>query len=210
MDWAALDGFHDVNEACEFFYNKLYNAFDTGVPKYVRATKRKYPPWFNSAIIKLIKRKEKIHRSYRCNNDPKTYQTFRELRSKIKIDSDEAYKIYVRQAENEIQRDSNKFWGFLNSKRKSTNLSSRMIYNGNELLEPNDILNAFADNFSKYYSSSSATEETDDFLMSNEQPLNITRFEEDEVVLALKQIKPDRIMYQLLFCVTVPLCWRVL
>ncbi|CAH1975592.1 unnamed protein product, partial [Acanthoscelides obtectus] len=190
MDWAALDGFHDANEACEFFYNKLYNAFDTCVPKYARATKRKYPPWFNSAIIKLIKRKEKIHRSYRRNNDPKTYQTFRELRSKIRIESDEAYKIYVRQAENEIQRDSNKFWGFLNSKRKSTNLSSRMIYNGNELLEPNDILNAFADNFSKYYSSSSATEETDNFLMSNEQPLNITRFEEDEVVLALKQIKP--------------------
>ncbi|CAH2013178.1 unnamed protein product [Acanthoscelides obtectus] len=125
MDWAALD----ANEACEFFYNKLYNAFDTCAPKYVRATIRKCPPWFNSAIIKLIKRKEKIHRSYRRNNDTKTYQTFRELRSKIKIDSDEAYKIYVRQAENEIQRDSNKFWGFLNSKRKSTNLSSRMIYN---------------------------------------------------------------------------------
>ncbi|CAH2002778.1 unnamed protein product [Acanthoscelides obtectus] len=95
MGWAALDGYHDANEACEFFYNKLYNAFDTCVPKYVLAMKRKYPPWFNSAINKVIKRKEKIHRSYRRNNDPEVYQTFKERISKIKIDSDQAYKIYV-------------------------------------------------------------------------------------------------------------------
>jgi hypothetical protein len=51
-DRSPLENFNNVDAACSWFYKKINEIFDLYVRKSYRFRKRKYPHWFNSAIIK--------------------------------------------------------------------------------------------------------------------------------------------------------------
>nr|CAI5854602.1 unnamed protein product [Callosobruchus analis] len=69
IDWSFLSKADDINSMCYLFYQKLYQIFDLYVPKYIK-TKRKYPVWYNKEIIRNIKVKYKLNRSYKQTRRP--------------------------------------------------------------------------------------------------------------------------------------------
>jgi hypothetical protein len=64
-EWSFLEDCTNVDIACSLFYNKFNNLLDTCVPKTCSGYNGCYPPWFNSSIIKNIKRKWQIWRQYK-------------------------------------------------------------------------------------------------------------------------------------------------
>ena len=54
IDWQPLEYFSSVEDASNLIYDKLFSVFDMCVPKFPTANKKKYPPWYNSRIIKNI------------------------------------------------------------------------------------------------------------------------------------------------------------
>lgn len=187
IDWTFLQTFDRSDDACIYFYGKLYNAFDECVPRETKQYKRKYPPWFTRDIIKDIKLKSKLNNECKINNDVNTLNKFKYLRAKVKSDIDKSYRDYANSAESSMKADPKKFWAFVNSKKGSTNISDRMTFNGQTLDTPTDILNGFSEYFAKSFSVSTMCVTHDDSVTS--QFLNIMSFTEDEVLIALKQVK---------------------
>ena len=48
-----------------------------------------------------------------------------------------------------FDKDPNKFWAYINSKKGATSISKDMYYNGERLDNPEDILKAYANFFEK-------------------------------------------------------------
>ena len=112
------------------------------------------------------------------------------LGQKLNYDINTAYKNYTERAANSINQDPNKFWAYISSKKGATNISKDMYYNGEHLDNPEDILNAYANFFEKSFSTvDSANIISDDNSLYNNN-INITSFSEEEVLMALKKIKP--------------------
>jgi hypothetical protein len=65
INWSFLHNCDNVNYACLLFYNKLYSVFDTCVAKTHCGSSKSFPPWFTANIIKMIKCKWQLWRSYK-------------------------------------------------------------------------------------------------------------------------------------------------
>lgn len=190
INWELLEGFQNAEDACIYFYNKLYNIFDVCVPKYTIKSNKRYPPWFDYNIIRQIRQKAKFWRKYKKDTDEDAYRQFALLRAKIKADVEAAYKNFIKSAENDIKTDPNKFWAFISRKKGMASLPNNMSYDGDILNDPAKIANGFADYFSKSYIISSAITVTDTYVHT--ASLNINDFEESSVLKAMKEIKPKK------------------
>lgn len=189
IDWTSLEASNNANDACTYFYNKLYNLFELYVPTKMVQTKRKYPIWYSRSIISDIRQKSIQLKRYKQTSDQNARSEFERLRSKIKRDVDKAYKSFVDRSENEIKKDPNKFWAFVGNKNGSTAISNRMNYNGKILENSIDILNGFADFFSCSYIDSSTFVPSFNEVAASDI-LHIREFGETEVLQALKRVKP--------------------
>lgn len=191
IDWNFLEVFENVEDATTYFYGKLYSVFDKCVPIFKTPRKRNYPPWFTIQIINKIKLKTKVHHKFRQFNDPRDYDEFSRLRRDIKSEIDASYSEYITDLESGLKANPNRFWSFVNNKKGKSRIDNKMNYNGVSLDTPENILNAFADFFAQSYgpSSLSQVDETIELsLITN--VLNIPSFSQDEILTALKQIKP--------------------
>nr|CAH7715429.1 unnamed protein product [Callosobruchus chinensis]CAH7719788.1 unnamed protein product [Callosobruchus chinensis]CAH7730911.1 unnamed protein product [Callosobruchus chinensis] len=62
-NWDFMQNINDSTQALQCFYDKLYVILDTHVPLYV-SFKHRYPVWYSSEIIRLVKSKAKLHKKY--------------------------------------------------------------------------------------------------------------------------------------------------
>jgi hypothetical protein len=60
IDWSFLKPISDIDVMMEAFYSKLNDIFSICVPRSLRFYKSKYPPWFNSSIVKQLRQKHKL------------------------------------------------------------------------------------------------------------------------------------------------------
>lgn len=147
-DWTFLTDFQDVNLALNTFYDTLYSILDRYVPR-KRKSSSTYPPWFTSAIIFNLKNKNYNHKKWIQTRDIKFYNEFKRLRTLIKCQIKDNYISYLSRMENEISTSPSNLWNFLGAKRRTTRIPGRLHDGeGNEFADPNQIVNAFADNFS--------------------------------------------------------------
>nr|CAI5823770.1 unnamed protein product [Callosobruchus analis] len=116
IDWPFLSKADDINSMCYLFYQKLYQIFDLYVPKYIK-TKRKYPVWYNKEIIRNIKVKYKLNRSYKQTRRPEVLEEFSRVRKLVKQQISGAYKQYLQNVQNNIVTDPKHFWSFVHSKK---------------------------------------------------------------------------------------------
>jgi Reverse transcriptase (RNA-dependent DNA polymerase) len=188
IDWTFLDSFSDAEDACVYFYGKLYNVLDRCVPRYTINNSRKYPPWFNANIIKLIRKKSFFRARYKKQNDAHDLNEFKRIRTEIKTAIENSYKHYIEIVESEISINSNKFWAFVDNKKSTGKVANNMTYNDEVLDNPSDILKSFAEYFSQSYTHPKAANVTVKELQSSY--LNINSFTENQVLDALKAIKP--------------------
>ena len=192
-----LDEFNDVNLICDKFYSLVYESLDMFVPKTVKR-RRNYPPWYNSDIIKLIKKKFSVWKKYKRNKNARDLEEFRRLRARVKTDIGNAYKNYCRDVENQIVNNPSNFWRFVNSKRNNRSLPEVLSRGEDMFQDSKDIANAFANFFQSSYINSS-THENILFDSDSCDNIDIGCVSEEHVCLCLKRMKqkgtvgPDKI-----------------
>ncbi|XP_050516030.1 uncharacterized protein LOC126890907 [Diabrotica virgifera virgifera] len=76
IDWKSKFKLNDINEAVNLFYNIIDKIIDLHVPTYPNYYKR-YPLWFSTSTIKVIKEKLKFHSRWKKYNNNLDYLTFK-------------------------------------------------------------------------------------------------------------------------------------
>jgi hypothetical protein len=148
-----------------------------------------YAVWFNKNLITLLKKKNRAWRRYKTTGSVYDFETFKSLRRCFKTDVAAVYSEYVRRVNNDIKTDPKKFWSFLNSKNNSSSIPASMVYNNVTITDPQIIVDSFADHFSKSFTKDAAST-----LPSASRPydnLTLTRVSDDDVLKALKCLKPN-------------------
>lgn len=190
IKWDFLDNIRNCDEACEAFYQKLYDCFDQFVPR-TKQTKRRYPTWFTSDIIKDVKKKGKLWQKYKHNRDPTVLTTFQHLRSKIKKDIQNSFKAYCLRLQEQIKTNPSNFWQFIKTKKGETSMPSFIIdREGSTLNDPDEIAEAFSQFFQESFEVNADNDyvEPSDGLSSN--TFTMPQISEEDVFSCLKRLKP--------------------
>lgn len=103
-DYSFFSKTVDVNNTFNALYLKLYSLLNQFVPS-VKAMCRKYPPWFNSDVIKLIIKKYKLFEICRSYHNPSDLQEFKLLRTYIKAESVTRYRSQCESVEEDIKQN---------------------------------------------------------------------------------------------------------
>lgn len=201
-DWSFLNEYKDIDDAFEAFYSELYSLLNQYVPV-VKASCRKYPPWFNSDLIKCIRKKFKLFEKYKSTNSPLLLDEFRRLRSYIKAESERRYNSYCESISEDIKENPSRFWKFINRKKNGSTLPNNFEYNGNEYSNPLEISEAFARYFSNSYTNANnSLQSVDNSNSPQDDPrnnsscptLSCKNFSITDIEKALKRIKPKNTM----------------
>lgn len=187
IDWTFLDNFQEVNSACEKFYEKLYSILDMHVPIY-KNTKKKFPSWYTTEIIKNIKLRDKYRKQYKKHKDTNTLEDYKRVRSIIKMQISEAYKNYIQNVEDNLTIDPRQFWSYVNNKKGTTRIPGTMYHNEVKIENPQDIVNSFSQFFSSVYLPSSDASPSSD-IISNLPCIHIDQLSKLDVMRAIKKLK---------------------
>ncbi|KAL3286242.1 hypothetical protein HHI36_000753 [Cryptolaemus montrouzieri] len=101
----------------------------------------RYPKWFNSQLLHMVRRKNRAHRQYKRTGSREDYLRFRELRASC---HELGSCLYLRSS-------TQNFWRYINHKQYSHELPNTLEYRGVSS-DGGEIVNCFADIFSKLYS----------------------------------------------------------
>ena len=123
--------------------NKFESIFshicDRFIPK-VTAKSSFQPPWFDSELDSICKKKDKLLTKHRKTNDPKVYEEIQKLRKKYK-------KVSAQKKRDNIVDDDDpalikkKFWSFYKSTSNSCRIPETVSYHGKFKLENEDVAN---------------------------------------------------------------------
>ena len=142
------------NEAVRLLYDYLNHAIELFVPKY-KPYNIKFPKWFTSQIVNLIRRKKQAHYVYKRINLYVDYLLFSKLRAECKVLSRKCYIQYIRNTESFMlnSNDIKSFWSFINNQRKPHKLPNVMHLDNASATDTLSIANLFASFFGSVYTS---------------------------------------------------------
>ncbi|KAJ8724155.1 hypothetical protein PYW07_008135 [Mythimna separata] len=166
MDWVKLfEGFKDVNEMLDVFYEKLDYVIDKFIPS--RApSKRKFPPWFNHKLIKMLNSKNNVRKRYHKYKNPMDLIELKLLSKRCESLATLFYNDYVMNIENKLKNNPKLFWTYVKNKRGGSSTYPISMTDGSSFTsDGTTICEMFATNFSSVYSHDQ--EPNDDYL----QPL---------------------------------------
>lgn len=187
-DWTFLDDFNDANKACDEFYEKLYSIFDVHVPKYKNTKRKKFPVWYTTEIIKNIKERDHYRKNYKKYNDINSLEEYKRVRTMINLQVKEAYNNYLENVENALTVDPKHFWSYINNKKGTTTIPGKMYTSGNEIENPQNIVDHFSQFFRSVYLPLSDTIPAPD-IVSNLPCINIDQLSESDIKIAIKRLK---------------------
>lgn len=155
----------DVNLMVELFYQFLYSAFDTFVPKSsIRSNNR--PVWHDKHLHHLKNVRNRLYKKL-CSDrlrgvaDDRLFMNARNEYEKYRID---AHSNYIRDQEINFRRDPKRFWKFLNGKRKTNEIPDKIYYKDKCAITDVDKSNIFADFFETVYVKHTGDEELSTFI----------------------------------------------
>ncbi|XP_055603912.1 uncharacterized protein LOC129752143 [Uranotaenia lowii] len=122
----------------------------------VKSSRSKYPEWFDSDTIRLLKDKRKKHNKFRrskSEHDKTAYRTAANLFNSLH----RAQRCsYLNELQQNIQSEPKRFWKYVNSKRKSNLIPKNVSYNNNKAESLEDASELFAEYFHSVYRLSNA------------------------------------------------------
>lgn len=190
-DWKFLDEIVDVNEAVEQFYLGLYEIIVNHVPPR-KEFKHVYPSWYTSEIINNIKTKAKYHKKFKRTSNITFQVEFKRLRKLTREQIRTAYQNFIALAQDEITQNSSRFWSFIHSKNQSSRIPSSMYFEDHVCESHQDIVNTFANSFSKIFISpcdSSQIQFSKPNTLSSNTHIFVEHICETEILQAAKRLK---------------------
>ena len=124
IDWEHLFGQSDIHYAWSIFKNKLTSLCNKHIPK-IKVKDSYQPPWFDSEVFRLNKKKEKFRKLFKQKKSQYHYSRYTALRKSLKmlIKSKMNANFDSDLSPNTITK---KFWSFVKSSSKSCRIPERM------------------------------------------------------------------------------------
>ena len=155
IDWDHLFLSTDsVDDAVKAFYDELDQCFSSLIPLVYHENKH-YPIWYSRSLIKIIRKKGKVHRKWKKYSNPRDYDEFRLLRERQRRVQSQCFDNFIRNAEENIKKSPKYFWKFVKSKKGGSNYPRLFTINGNNYTNGQDICTAFNDFFESVFTISS-------------------------------------------------------
>ena len=141
VDWHYLLDYLEPDIAWNTFKNKFLGLCDRHIPK-IRIKESFRPPWFDSEVFRLNKKKEQSRKLFKETTNQQHYKKFSSLRKKLKNIVKEKMRSNFNDdlAPNTIAK---KFWSSFRSASKSSRIPEIMFLDGAIRNDPEDIANLF-------------------------------------------------------------------
>lgn len=195
VDWTTTLNSSNVDSVTARFYSELNKVIVTHIPSRRVNIDSRFPPWYNSALKKVIKDKLKFHKKYKIYNHNSDYQTFSLLRDRQKCMEKECYDNFINRAEININTNPKHFWTFVKSKQKSSELPNNMFLSSQQVSGGEAISNLFNIHFqSSFESRSPCTSSTTRTHSPNTSVLNLNNVNIDTELVRkyLKSLDPTK------------------
>lgn len=185
LDLAALN----INICWQEWKDLFLTAVDEFVPtKFVR--EKTSPPWIDSEVKHLIRKKYTALRSFRKNRTPHRKKALRDLTIKIKDLIKCKHRDYLRKVQDSFANNPKIFWSYSNAVLHKKVLPSTVLHNGftaKSSKEKADIFNSY------FLSTFLPKSQANNFTSNNSTPKTNTQMpvisiSVDEVLLCLKSL----------------------
>lgn len=108
----------NVSLACELWTKKISDLAISFIPK-INIKNPNSPPWFDAEVLHLSRKKENVRQKALRNNNPNTWSSYRRLRNSLRSMVNRKYNNYINDTFNAVSSNPKRFWGLVQSKRKS-------------------------------------------------------------------------------------------
>lgn len=170
LSWRHLLNSKNINENVKVFYETLNKTIQNNVP--LKRINNKFPPYFSQNTIKLILRKNKIHKKWKISKDESLYNAFRLLRS---------------QSRGCINSNNKKIGRFVSKKRSNTGTPGEMRFGNRVARDGAEICELFCDFFqSVYVPRSQAIKRSQRYCQTSNKSLSSVLLTADEVQKVLE------------------------
>jgi len=150
IDWTSLLSNLPVNDGASAFYTELWGCIQQCVP--MSAPKRTFRScWETPHLRKLKNVKNRLFKKFKRSGSLMSYAQYAEARYRYFKCNKLCYKTYLRRVKANIRNDPKKFFEFVNTKRKSSGLHSKLKYDGQTSSTDTEAANLFAKFFASVY-----------------------------------------------------------
>lgn len=151
VDWSFLrDVGCRLDQCVDRMYDRLLTGLNLFVPR-VRCRPRKGCVWFTRAVIRLKNRKSRRFKTWSTYRRQEDYLAYCRAWTELHKEKRRAYSRYLKRTQLDLRRNPERFWSFVNSKRKCTTVPFSMSYNNVTKNGPADVSNLFAEFFKSVY-----------------------------------------------------------
>ena len=205
VSWEFILDYDDINKSLGKFEEIFFSICNKHIPM-VTVKSSFQPPWFDSELDNLCKRKVKLLDRKKGTNDPSVKHQLDEEIKKIRIDFKKLSD--KKKMDNIIDDDDpalikKKFWSFYKSTSNSTRIPETMSYSSKVRSNSKDIASLFNEYFSDQFCNPSKYNIEIDF---TNDPFSDLQFDKDKIFQLLKRTNvnkaagPDKIGSKLVKC----------
>ena len=182
---------HNISLACQLWTNKILEIVDKYIPK-IRLKNRASPPWIDSEVLLLSKKKEHLRKRAHRTNSPEHWSSYRRLRNNLKTLLNVKYNQYIRDTFDDVSVNPKRFWGLVRSRCKNKSIPNEVCYNNITESSPKGKANLF----NAFFSSNFLSGISDDVLPNITTFINprLTNLHVDvvDVRLLLSTLNPNK------------------
>jgi len=155
FDWSSLLVSENINENANVFYEIVNTTIQNNIP--LKKINNKFPSYFSHDTIKLILKKNKIHKKWKVSKNQNDYNIFKLIRSQAKQCINNDYQSYVSDIEDEIPNNSKRFWHFVSNKKSNIGTPKEMRFGDRVAADGAAVCGMFSDFFQSVYVPGSPT-----------------------------------------------------
>ncbi|KAJ0178985.1 hypothetical protein K1T71_005760 [Dendrolimus kikuchii] len=143
INWNDLLLGKSTDDAVDAFYDKLHECILLHVPISVVKPNSKYPVWYSTALIKIIREKSKLHSRWKRFGNPRDYYEYSMLRDRQTHIIKKCYNNFINSSSKLIQHSPKYFWKYVKSKRGGSNYPNKFNLGKENFSDGQSICSAF-------------------------------------------------------------------
>ena len=150
VNWDQIFNDRALDDCVDLFYNYILNSINKFVPKFY--VNKKFPQYFSSRTIRIIKQKNKIHKKWKLYKNESDYNLFKILRNQSKDLIKTDFKNYISSLESKLATSPKQFWKYASIKRQfSSEIPTEMCLEQEISRGGQEVCDLFAQYFSSVF-----------------------------------------------------------
>lgn len=180
-----------VESATEKFTSVVKCALELFIPK-SSGRSRRYPEWFSNDLIHYLHQKKHFHKMYKKTRKQVWYEKYDICRRLVKGLYGIDMRAYYRAIEQSLFHKPQQFWKYVNRHTRDNNDSICLIEGSVRYSDPHEVANKFASHFSTCFTAPTKRADPGEFNPGVLETFFFDRVETDDIVQALRKLKPKR------------------